>query len=61
MLEPSGPNFAPHPNDELIRTTGCDEIKYHLREQRYRFYLDEKIKTDVEQAFVDILKMAYMN
>lgn len=46
-------------NDELIRTTGTDEIKYHLREQRYRSYIDEKIKGDVEQAFVNVLKKAY--
>lgn len=46
-------------NDELIRTTGCDEIKYHLREQRYRFYIDEKIKGDLEQSFINVLKKAY--
>ncbi len=48
-------------NDALIRAAGCDEIKFHLREQRYRFYIDEKIKNDVEQGFVDVLKMAYKN
>lgn len=48
-------------NDELIRTTGCDEIKYHLREQRYRFYVGEKIKSDVEQSVVDVLKKAYLS
>ena len=46
-------------NDELIRTTGCEEIKYVLRDQRYRVYMDEKIKSDVEHAFVDVLRMAY--
>lgn len=46
-------------NDDLIRTTGCDEIRYPLREQRYRIYVNDKFPSEVENAFVDVLKKAY--
>lgn len=46
-------------NDELIRTTGCDEVNYHLRVRGYRFYINEKIKGDLEQSFINVLKKAY--
>ena len=46
-------------NDELIRKTGCEEIQYMMRLQKYRFYVDEKFSSEVENAFVDILKNAY--
>lgn len=46
-------------NDELIRKTGCEEIQYMMRLQKYRFYVDEKFSSEVENAFVDVLKTAY--
>lgn len=46
-------------NDELIRKAGCEEVNYLLREQRYRFYVDEKVKGDAEDALVNVLKKAY--
>lgn len=48
-------------NDELIRKTGCEEIQYVMRLQKYRFYVDEKFSSEVENAFVDVLKKAYTN
>lgn len=46
-------------NDELIRKTGCEEIQYMMRLQKYRFYVDEKFSSEVENAFVDVLRTAY--
>lgn len=46
-------------NDELIRKSGCEEIKYMLREQRYRVYLDGKPADDAEKGIIDVLKKAY--
>ena len=46
-------------NDELIRKTGCEEIQYVMRIQKYRFYVDDKFSSEVENAFVDVLKKAY--
>lgn len=46
-------------NDELIHKTGCEEIQYMMRLQKYRFYVDEKFSSEVENAFVDVLKTAY--
>lgn len=30
-----------------------------MRLQKYRFYVDEKFSSEVENAFVDVLKTAY--
>lgn len=48
-------------NDELIRKTGCEEIQYMMRLQKYRFYVDEKFSSEVENAFIDVLKRAYQD
>lgn len=45
-------------NDELIRKAGCEEVNYLLRDQRYRLYVKEEVKKDVEEAFVEVLKKA---
>lgn len=46
-------------NDELIRKVGCEEIEYQLREGRYRWRVYERVRREVENAFVDVFKKAY--
>lgn len=46
-------------NDAAIRSVGFEEIKYVLREGRYRLDLSSKVESSHEQALVELLKHAY--